>query len=330
MQARRVSFSTLLVAAMVVLAAIAAPGLGAQVSLETSTSAGVLFGTSREIVLDSTYVVSQLDWAMKPLVFSGSELRATTPAGLRASLGVRAGVPGNTGRITDKDYLNYDGVVTHDSEHDCFTEGALLLDARLGWQFAFGDRFAVEPFADFSVMRFKWTARDGYLQYPPESSYPYTPWNPLTTPRIYVYGTGIVYQQTWYIPIAGVRATLRFGDSMDGALALGFSPYLWMNSLDNHEMRQLDFVETVSGGLLLDPSLAVSWRISPRARLSLDLSYRIIWGLVGDTLVIGTGVSGVPGPELDPGERVRYSGSAGVSYDAFSLSLSFTLALPAE
>ncbi|MCX7031455.1 MAG: omptin family outer membrane protease [Spirochaetes bacterium] len=312
--------------AMAALAILAAPGLGAQVSLEASTSAGVLFGTSREIVLQGTYIVSQLDWAMQPLVFSGSELRASTPAGLRASLEVRSGVPGNTGRITDKDFLNYDGEVTHYSEHDSFTEGALLLDARLGWQFVLGDRFAVEPFTGFSLMRFKWTARDGFLQYPPESSYPYTPWDPLET-KVRVYGTGIVYQQTWYIPVAGVQATLRFGDRMDAALTLGFSPYLWMNDLDNHELRQLDFVGTVSGGFLLDPSLGVSWRISLRARLSLDLSYRIIWGLVGDTLMIGTGVEGSSGPELDPGEWIRYVGSSGTFYDALGLSLSLDLSL---
>jgi outer membrane protease len=143
-----------------------------------------------------------------------------------------------------------------------------------------------------------------------------------------VYGTGIIYQQTWYIPSAGVRATLRFGDRMDEALALGFSPYLWMNDLDNHELRPLDFVGTLSGGLLLDPSLGVSWRIGPRARLSLDLSYRIIWGLVGDMLEIGTGSGGSPGPGgLLPGEWILYYSAAGVSYDAFSLSLSLDLSL---
>ena len=63
---------------------------------------------------------------------------------------------------------------------------------------------------------------------------------------VFVFGTGIVYQQTWYIPAAGARATLQFGDRMEAALALGFSPYLWMNDLDNHEMRSLDFVGTRS------------------------------------------------------------------------------------
>jgi outer membrane protease len=155
MQARPALSRTLIAAAAAALAVLAAPGIGAQVSLETSTSAGVLVGTSREIVLSGSYVVSQLDWAMQPLVITGSELRASTPEGLRASLEVRAGVPGKTGRITDKDFLNWDGDVTHYSEHDSFTEGALLLDARLGWQFSLGDRFTVEPFAGFSLMRFK-------------------------------------------------------------------------------------------------------------------------------------------------------------------------------
>jgi outer membrane protease len=313
-------------ACLAALGFLAAPHAGAQVSLETFTSAGVLLGTSRELVFDGAYKVSELDWAMKPLVITGSELRGTWESGLRASLEVRAGVPGDTGRITDKDFLNYDGVVTHFSEHDCYTEGALLLDARIGWQFALGERFALEPFAAFSLMRFKWTARDGYLQYPPESSPPYTPWNSSIT-RIPVFGTGIVYEQTWYIPMAGLRATYRYGDGIEVALSLGFSPYLWMTHLDNHELRLLDFSSTLSGGLLLDPSLEVSWRLTPQARVAVDLSYRAIWGLVGDTLVSGTGVAGDTGPELDPGVSVLESNASGTSFNAFSLSVSLVLTL---
>lgn len=314
-------------AAIAVLAAFAVPALGAQVILETSTSTGMLFGTSRELVLSGAYVVSQLDWAIRPLVIAGSELRVSTPSGFHASIQVCSGIPGNTGRITDKDFLNYDGEVTHYSEHDCFTEGALLLDARIGHEFALEEKFAIEPFAGVSVMRFKWTARDGYLQYPPHSSYPYTPWDPQTTPKVPVYGTGIVYQQTWYIPMAGVRAGIGFGERFVAAVELGFSPYLWMNDLDNHELRLVDFQGTLYGGLLLDPSLRISWQISPTAQLSFGVGYRVIWGLAGDTLKIGAGVEGETGPELDPGVRERYEGTAGTSFDALSVSLSLVLSL---
>lgn len=314
-------------AAAACLALMAVPGLGAQVSLETSTSAGVLVGASRELVLDGSYKVSELDWSMKPLALTGSELRFSMPTGLRASIEVRAGVPGYTGRIDDYDFLNWDGDVTHFSEHNCFTEGALLVDALVGWHFSIGQRFALEPFGGLSIMRFKWTARDGYLQYPPEADPPFTPWNPATTAKVNVYGTGIVYQQTWYIPQAGLRAAYRFGDAIEAALALGFSPYLIMFDLDNHELRLLDFKGNLSGGWLLDPSLNVSWSFSQRARLSLEVSYRAIWGLVGDTVIAGAGVAGVPGDELDPGERAFSSDSAGASFDALGISISLDVSL---
>lgn len=326
--------------AFAVLAALAAPDLWAQVdlegeaslgapaSIETSTSAGVLVGAARELVLDGSYKISELDWSMKPLVLTGSELRFSMPTGLRASIRVRAGVPGYTGRITDKDFLNWDGAVTHYSEHQCFTEGALLVDARVGWHFPIGQRFALEPFGGLSVMRLKWTARDGYLQYPPEADEPFTPWNPDTTIKVNVYGTGIIYQQTWYIPQAGVRvAYYRFGESIDAALALGFSPYLVMFDLDNHELRLLDFEGNLSGGWLLDPSLSVSWRFSPRVRLSFDVSYRLIRGIVGDTIVTGVGVVGMTGTELDPGERAFIGDSAGASFDALGISISLDVSL---
>ncbi len=322
------SSGTFPVCTIAVFALIAATSLGAQVSFETSTSAGVLLGTSREIVLDGAYKVSELDWPMQPLVLAGSRLLATMPAGVRASLEVEYGVPGKTGLITDKDFLNGDGVVTHFSEHDSFAEGALLLDARIGKDISLGAGFTLAPFVGFSLMRFAWTARDGYLQYPPEGSAPFTPWNPRTTPRDLVYGTGIVYQQTWYIPEAGMRAGIGFGGSLEVALALDVSPYLWMNDLDNHEMRQLDFVGTMKGGLLADPSLEVAFRLGPRARLSLGVDYRIIWGLRGDTLEIGAGVDGVPGPSgLLPGQSIRFTGASGASYDALGAVLSLDLSL---
>ena len=120
-------------------------------------------------------------------------------------------------------------------------------------------------------------------------------------------------------PSVAIRMAMTVG--------LGFSPYLWMNDLDNHEMRQLDFSGTLSGGLLLDPSLQLSWRVTPRARLAVDLSYRIIWGLVGNTRVTGTGVEGSTGPELNPGVSVLYSDSSGTSFGALGASVSLVLTL---
>ena len=78
---------------------------------------------------------------------------------------------------------------------------------------------------------------------------------------------------------------------------------------------------------MLDPSLGVSWRLSPRSRLSLDLGYRIIWGLKGDTLMIGPGSKGIRGPSSIPASGSATSGSSGVSYDAFRLSLSLDVSL---
>jgi len=68
-------------------------------------------------------------------------------------------------------------------------------------------------------------------------------------------------------------------------------------------------------------------QLNPRARLSLDLSYRVIRGLTGDTLVTGTGIEGSTGPELDPGESIRYTGSSGTACEAIGVTVSLVLSL---
>jgi hypothetical protein len=54
-------------------------------------------------------------------------------SGFFASLDLQSGIAGVCGRIGDSDYLNYDGVKTHYSEHDCYAEQALLADLKIGW-----------------------------------------------------------------------------------------------------------------------------------------------------------------------------------------------------
>ena len=123
-----------------------------QVSLSVSTTAGVFIGGATEVVLSQGYKVSELDWPLLPVFTMGANLDVATKAGFRAALEVQRGLPGYDGIMTDSDFLNGDGVKTHFSQSNGYSEGITALDARLGWSFDI-DTGGSRPGADLPVSR---------------------------------------------------------------------------------------------------------------------------------------------------------------------------------
>lgn len=320
----------------VILASLAAaPGFAADTVLTASAGTGIMYGVAKELVYSTSafngnvYTLSELDWDIKPLFYAKAALALSTSIGFAASLDARIGVPGKTGSIGDSDWLNYDQygypTKTNYSQHDCFTERAMVLDAKVGWQFPLARWLSLEPFLAFGFMDFKWTARDGYLQYPPNyllgtAILPYP--DSSTQPKEPVSGTGIIYQQTYFIPAVGFAAKLRFGQNFGGSVSFAISPLVFCNDVDNHLLAFADFYENMSGGLLLEPKVSLEWQVSERAGLSLDVSYRHIAGLIGTTYVVVTGVGQIAGLVASTSPN-----GAGASFDALDASLNFVWTL---
>jgi outer membrane protease len=299
-------------------------------TLEVQSRTGVLFGLVRELVYYGANILSELDWRFQPVVYAGTALKLQTSMGVSAVVDVRSAFPGRSGYMGDWDagnYLDGDFTRTHYSQQDCYTERALLLDARLGWVFRLGPVLTLEPFGAFGLMQLKWSARDGYLQYPTVGP-PYPAWSP-SLPKVPVSGTAIIYEQTYLIPGAGFSVGAVVGRRFHGELRFLFSPFLFCNDLDNHVQRagfgeaaDVDFHDYLRGGFLIEPGLRLGLQVSPRARLSLDLSYRGVFALIGDTAKV------LAGPGLTPGEiDEMYSDGAGTTYSALDACLALSLSL---
>ncbi len=301
------------------------PSFPVEISLATRTTVGVMYGMAKEFVFDGSFTLSELDWALQPVYYTGVSLECTAAIGLAASLAVRSGIFGQSGYITDSDWLNYpyngDTRKTNFSQHNCFTERAFLLDARAGWGFRILEWLVLEPFGELSIMQFKWTARDGFLQYPTELTPPFTPWS-QDTAKTPVSGTGLIYEQNYLIPALGLSARVRLSKQLDATASFTLSPFVSCNDLDNHEFTATDYTEKMNQGLLLEPEVSVGWQINDRARLSLEVSYRSITGLIGDSYEI------FAGPGYTPGEvAAEYTDSGGAAFDALNASLSLLLSL---
>jgi outer membrane protease len=300
--------------------------------ISLGTSSGVLLGGVKEFVYNSGYIVSELDWPLMPAFFAGLKLDLGEASGFLASAELQLGIPSKAGTMTDSDFLNGDGVKTHFSQSDGDLESAVFAGAQAGWGIPFtipgGKQGIFEPYLAFEFVRLEWTAQNGYLQYPPESSAPFTPWSP-STPQVPIYGTGIIYTQTYFIPALGVKGTFPIIEGLTLTAAFTVSPYMWVSDKDSHLLRQLDFYTTMQGGLLLEPRLSAAFRISPTATVSLDVLYRHTSGLVGDVYVVGTGAAGFPSSSGYPtGQASPTSTNAGgVSLDIFSVTVSVGILL---
>lgn len=303
------------------------PALRAETVVSTRAGAGLLVGMAREIVFNpeapSRSVLSELDWPMLPLMVASTGLEVSAGTGFAASLEVSAGIPARSGTMTDRDYLNdVRGEVTHFSSHDCYAEHALFLDARGGFRFSVRGLVGIEPYLALSLFRLRWSARDGYLQYPPESVAPFTPWD-ASAPRAQVYGTGIAYELLAFYPAVGVQATYRLLGVLDARLSLALSPFVVCRDMDSHYFRLVDFHESFAGGFVLEPGLGADWHVSERARLCLDVAVRHMAGLVGDSYDVQSGVEG-----WDTGAGTRspiYRDGAGVAVSFLRASVAFLL-----
>ena len=319
--------------AIVILVTLAAPAFSGDVTLTASAGTGVMYGLARELVYSTsafngnTYLESELDWDIKPLFYTKAALALSTPQGFAASLDVQMGIPAKTGISTDSDWLNYnyngDQSKTNYLHMDCITERAILLDAQVGWEFPLASWLSLQPYAAFQFMDFKWTGRDGYFQYPPNwfgggASKPYPPAS--TQPRINEAGVGIIYEQTYLIPAAGLTAKFRAGDDFRISASCSFSPLVFCNDLDNHVLGQVthDFYDYTRGGILLEPKVSMEWQVSGRVQISLDVSYLHIEGLHGDTYQVTTGIG------QDPNQVAVPSSGAGAAFDALDASLNIS------
>ena len=304
---------------------------GVPKGLRVDSITGFLWGHAEELVYQETgspTLLSQLVWPLEGLFYQGSKLSYVSDDfgrfGFFTDLSLKFGFPGLTGTVTDKDWMSPNGsYLTNYSAHDSHSEAALLVDFKLGYSFPLSRFLVLQPFLSYSSMDFRWTARDGFLQYGTydSGSNTYGPWDP-SLPKTSVYGTGMAYEQRWSFLAFGLDLGWNFLPRWTLTAGLGFIPGAACWDQDDHFLRLLQFNENLYGGYGLEPQVRLVFGGSKRIDLSLSVSYRYIQGLRGDSYFQGIGISGdtytmgsytyavgtVYGPIKD---------SAGVSYQAW-------------
>lgn len=237
-----------------------------------------MYGQAQELVYafsTGDELLSKLLWPLKPLVISSYGLRFEAGVGEAwpyLELGFLSGLYMKTGTIENFDWLGPPGTLTNYSAHDNYTERSFVADAQFGVVNSVTENIFLSTAVGIEYMTFLWTARDGYLEYPPGSE------------PVRVWGTGISYEQTWlslYVFLGFKYGNARWNSSRGVRL----SPLSWTRGVDNHFMRALEFVDTMDGSFGAEPLGEVSFVMSGSAVLTLSTSLKYQSPARGDTRI---------------------------------------------
>ncbi len=283
-----------------------------------NASFGMLYGTSFELVYrTNSSLLSELRWDMKPLFYLGASVEFSrrnpaAKAGFYAELGFKAGIPANTGSMEDRDWISAEYELSHFSKHDNVTNSALLFDASLGYSIPlFSTGIVVTPLLGFHYMHYQWTAHDGYTQYAKDGN----AWD-KSLPKTPSYGSIVGYSQDWIIGSFGMSVQYSFLERFTVEGGFLFSPLILVFAKDNHYQREnggICFFDKVSGGYLLEPSLAFSFLFNRNMKLSLKASYRYTDKAKGSSYAYN-----------NTGDHLISVSIAGAEYQVWDAGITFT------
>lgn len=286
-------------------------------SVSVSLGMGILYGQAQELVYaysTGDELLSKLVWPLKPLVISSYGLRFESGIGESRpylELGFLNGLYMRTGTIENFDWLGQPGVLTNYSAHDSYTERSFAADAQFGLANAIAESLSFASAIGVEYGSFLWTARDGYLEYPPGSE------------PVQAWGTGISYEQTWlslYLYLGVRYESSRWGSS----LGVRVSPLSWTRGVDNHFMKALEFVDTMSGSFGAEPLGEVSFVVSGSTVLTLSGSLKYQSPARGDTRIRAIAAEDeVPDPDLG-----TVNNGAGASLSWLRVGIGFRASLP--
>jgi outer membrane protease len=186
------------------------------------------------------------------------------------------GVPGETGVVEDKDWIDVDFAdwLTHYSTSANITETVVLIDASAGASFTIFEDCLLKTFVTYSYMYFSWTAYGGSFLYPiTYGGHFYFP----------IPGEMGAYEQTWNILSPGISFYGAFNRYFDIEISLKLSPLLWCSAKDEHPARDLVITEEFFGGFFIEPGLCFSFKLDDFFTLSFSFLYRNISGARGDS-----------------------------------------------
>jgi outer membrane protease len=264
-------------------------------SFSLGSQFGFFYGQAEEIVYPSSEfkadLLSQLLWDMKPVFYIGllADFSRRNPMekwGGFANLSFKYGLPRKSGKMEDRDWESYENTaLTSFSSHDNQTNKLFLLDLSAGFSVPLNRIILLKAYLNVSYMHLGFSGFNGYGKYargnPPYSG-KYYPIDDNPTLKDY-YGKVINYTQNWFHIAPGVSFGFFFHKNFSAELSFAISPLIFCNDEDQHLTTNVQFLDIMRGGLLIEPGLNFSFIANKWIELSLGCSWRHISKTRGET-----------------------------------------------
>jgi plasminogen activator len=255
------------------------------ISFSLASEGGAFGGTTHEYVYEGGKCISRLDWkdsAVPALSFSGqAEL-----SGVFLRLEMTSAVPVQCGTMEDYDFLDAGSNETSlYSKHNAYLDKYFDSSVSLGYDLRLRN-WRIIPSAGLGYRNRKWTAADGFMQYPASGL-----WTG-DEPKQELYGPVISYEQAVWFPVitlkTGYAPSKRFLLWVSGSLY----PFMWGDTIDNHLLRSEQFYDTLREGFGGGTNIGFQYYFNGKERIALEVSagYETIT-LKGKTAMRETGVS---------------------------------------
>jgi outer membrane protease len=255
-------------------------------SFSFTSKAGIFVGATNEYVYEGDKCISRLDWkdsAIPMLSFSGY----MTLFCAFLELKMISAVPVWNGTMEDYDFLVVDsGNPSLYSKHDAYLDKYFDASVMFGYDLHLLN-WQIIPSIGFVYRNRKWTAANGFLQYPV-----FGLWTGKE-PKQNVYGPVISYEQAVWFPIITLKVSYmlkeRFLFSASGSLY----PLVLGDTIDNHLLRSDQFYDTMREGFGGNMNIGFQYKFRGRNQIALEISagYEKI-ELKGNTAMKKTGMTG--------------------------------------
>lgn len=209
-----------------------------------SVGLGIKSGESDELVFENGKKISLLKWENPylPQINIKNQMELNN---LVFNMEYATGVPLKTGKLKDYDYLTGNiGSISHFSEHNLYVDKNYSINTDLGFKIECKEIINIVPFIGVSYLNCKFSAQDGYLQYPLVSGSSWTG----EEEKEKLTGTVISYEQSIFLPLFGVKFCLKPNKKIQIGIEGSYYPFIRANTLDSHFLRQVQFYDIMKDG----------------------------------------------------------------------------------
>ena len=244
-------------------------------NLSLTSSAGFKSTITNEYVYENDNNISLLKWELPaiPLVSILAEIEFNN---FFITTEYESAIPIKLGKMKDFDYLTViPNVVSHYSEHDIYLDKDFSLNEIFGYKIRIKKRFQMIPFVGFSYQNKKYTAQNGYLQYPLISGEPWSGEEKKTV----LSGIVISYEQAILFPFSGIKLLITLNEFIEIGINGVYYPYINICSIDSHFLRMIQFYDKMNssnGGRLEIISMIYPFKKHKNMRIMNRISYEYL------------------------------------------------------